>query len=87
MSEANTITKSGYIIQLEAIPYPGSPPTCNGVALGGAGQGYKAGADPVDAGLFRFFATNSNAVIYEDTSALFATMPETNSPATGHILH
>jgi type II secretory pathway pseudopilin PulG len=86
MSEANTITKSGYIIQLEAIPYAGSPPTCNGLATGAAGQGYKAGADAIEAGLFRYFATNSNAVIYEDTAPLFATMPETAGPASGHMI-
>jgi type II secretory pathway pseudopilin PulG len=86
MSEANTIIKSGYILQLEAIPYPGSPPSCNGVAPGAAGQGYKAGADANEAGLLRYFATNSNAVIYEDTAPLFATMPETGGPATGHTI-
>jgi type II secretory pathway pseudopilin PulG len=86
MSEANTITKSGYVLQLDAVPFPGSPGSCNGVAGGAAGQGYRAGADAVDMDNRRFFATNSNAVIYEDTAPLFATMPETGGPATGHMI-
>jgi type II secretory pathway pseudopilin PulG len=86
MSAADTITKSGYIIQLQAVPFPGSPGSCNGVAGGAAGQGYRAGADAVDLSNFRFFATNSNAVIYEDTATLFSAMPEVGGPPTGHMI-
>jgi type II secretory pathway pseudopilin PulG len=88
LSAADTVTKSGYIIQLTAAPFPGSPGSCNGVAGGAAGQGYRAGADAIDQGNFRFFATNSNAVIYEDTGPVFATMPENGAPpsATSHMI-
>jgi hypothetical protein len=58
------------------------------VAGGAAGQGYRAGADAIDAGNSRFFATNANAIIYEDTSPVYATMPELGGPAspTSHMI-
>lgn len=80
------VTKSGYIIQVEASPYAGAPASCNGLGSGEAGQGYKAAADAIDPRNSRFFATNANGQIWEHTSTLFPTMPETGSPATGHPL-
>jgi hypothetical protein len=34
----------------------------------------------------RHFASNANAVIWEDTASLFAAMPESGEPAAGHPL-
>ena len=65
MSEANTITKSGHI--LESDPMPQLAAHCNGGA-GAAGKN-KAGVGTVIDNR-RYFATNSNAVIYEDTAAV-----------------
>ena len=86
LGAANTVTKASYIIQLSATAYPGAPASCNGVAAGADGQGFKAAADPNVAGNSRFFAINANNVIFEHTSTLFAVMPEAGSPAMGHIL-
>jgi type II secretory pathway pseudopilin PulG len=83
---ANIVTKSGYIVQVQATAYAGAPPSCNGLVGGGAGQGFKAAADPAAAGNPRFFATNSNGQIFEHTSTLFAVMPEAGVPALGHTL-
>lgn len=83
---AAAVTKAGYIVQIEASPYGGAPASCNGLAAGDAGQGYKAGADPVEPANPRHFATNANNVIFEHTSTLFPTMPEAGDPATGHPL-
>ncbi len=87
LGTADTVTKSGYIIQLSAAPYAGSPATCNGLAAGEAGQGFKAGADPAEPGNGRFFGTNANSLIFEATSTLFAAMPEVGSPGIGQPLH
>jgi hypothetical protein len=58
--------------------------SCNGAAPGEDGQGFKAAADPNLPTNSRFFATNSNTLIFEDTATLFPTMPESGEPASGH---
>lgn len=83
LSTAATIIKAGYVIQMTASPFGGSPPSCNGLGAGQAGQGFVAGADPNTGNNLRFFATNANNVIYEHTTSLYATMPEIGTPATG----
>ena len=86
LGTADTVTKSGYIIQLSAAPFPGAPASCNGAAAGDDGQGFKAAADPTLPTNPRFFATNSTTSIFEDTSTLFGAMPEAGEPASGHLL-
>lgn len=83
---ADAVTNSGYVIQLSATPFAGAPGSCNGLDNGEAGQAFKAAADPNEPGNVRFFATNANAQIFEDTSSLFAAMPELGEPASGHTL-
>jgi Tfp pilus assembly protein PilE len=83
---ADVITKSGYTIEVSATPYGGSPQTCNGFVAGQMGQGYKAGADSLEVGNQRFFGMNSNGVIWEHTSSLFAGMPEMGDSPAGHHL-
>jgi type II secretory pathway pseudopilin PulG len=87
LSVADTVTKSGYVIQLTATPFAGSPGACNGLAGGQGGQAFKAAADPSEPGNLRFFATNSNGVIFEDTASLWSGMPEVGEPASGHPIH
>jgi type II secretory pathway pseudopilin PulG len=83
---ADTVTKSTYIIQMIGDPYPGAPPSCNGLAGGETGQGFRAAADPTDPKNVRFFATNSSGLIYEHTAGLFHVIPEVGEPADGHLL-
>jgi type II secretory pathway pseudopilin PulG len=83
LGAADTVTKSGYIVQLEAAAYGGAPGSCNGLAAGEAGQGYRAAADPAEPANPRFFGTNANGVIYEHTATLFATMPEVGTSPVG----
>jgi type II secretory pathway pseudopilin PulG len=85
LSQANTITRSGYIMRLEGTPFPGAPETCNGVPVGDAAQSFKAAADAAEPGNLRFFATNANGLIWEHTSSLWATMPEVGEPPAGQI--
>jgi type II secretory pathway pseudopilin PulG len=84
---AVSVIKSGYLMQLDGVPYAGAPVTCNGGGAGSTSRGYAAAADPVEPGNLRFFATNADSVIWEDTSSLFATMPELGEPPSGTALN
>lgn len=84
LGAADTVSKSGYVIQMAATPWPSAPSACNGVAAGLTGQGFAAAADPADPIYPRFFATNANNLVYEHTSSLFALMPDVGEPAAGH---
>jgi hypothetical protein len=86
LGSANTVTRSGYTIQVSSTPFPAAPASCNGLAVGQASQGFKAGADAIEPNVVRFFATNANGAIYEDTSSLYGAMPEIGEPATGHVI-
>jgi type II secretory pathway pseudopilin PulG len=86
LGESDTIIKSTYAIQLSATPFAGAPASCNGLAAGAGGQGFKAAADGTSAVSTRFFATSANSVIYEHTSTLWAAMPELGAPVVGHTL-
>ncbi len=86
LGSANVVTKSGYSIQVNATPFPGSPATCNGFAGGQMGQAYKAGADSLEVSNQRFFAMNSHGIIYESNGTIFPVMPETGEPPVGHLL-
>ncbi len=86
LATADTLSKSGYIFQLTADAYGSSPPSCNGLAAGQTGRGYKAGGDVANPGSLRFFGTNAGGYIYEDVASLYAAMPEYGDPPSGHIL-
>ena len=50
-----------------------------------AAPGYAVVADELDtAGQGRFFGSNADGLIYEDTASLGGTMPETGAPPSGH---
>jgi type IV pilus assembly protein PilA len=86
LGQSDTVTKSGYIIQMNGAPYADAPGSCNGVAPGTASQGFRAAADPASIGNIRFFGTNAGNMIYEDTSTLFVVMPEVGESPAGHPL-
>ncbi len=86
LSAADVVQKSGYTLRLTAAAYAGAPATCNGLAPGAAGQGFRAGADSLEPTNVRFFATNASALIFENVTSLFAAMPEVGEPAAGHPL-
>jgi type II secretory pathway pseudopilin PulG len=87
LGSADTIVKSGYTYQLTGTPFALAPATCNGLGVGAAAQSFKAGADAIEAGNSRFFATNVGQTIWENTASLYAGMPEVGSPAAGAPLH
>ena len=82
----NVVVRSSYRFVLEGTPYPGSPPTCNGLGVGQGAQGYKVSADPTEPTNPRFFGTNSQAQIYEDSTAMLDHLTEVGDPPTGTIL-
>ena len=86
LGSADSVIKSTYSIQLSATPFAGAPASCNGVAAGVGGQGFKAAADTTTPGNARYFGTNANGVIFEDVSSLFAAMPEVGVSPSGHVL-
>jgi type II secretory pathway pseudopilin PulG len=86
LGSADAVQKSGYLIRLDADAFAGAPSTCNGLAPGTAGQGFRAAADSQEPSNTRFFATNANALIFEDVSTLYAAMPEIGVPPAGHPL-
>ena len=86
LGAADTVVKSAYQIQLSATPYASAPASCNGLAAGEGGQGYKAAADPTEPLNKRHFATNANNVIFEDVASLWPVVPEAGDPPSGHIL-
>ena len=86
LSMGNTVIRSGYVFQLEGLPYPGAPPSCNGLGGGETAQGFRAGADPTVATNVRFFGVNANGAIYEHNATLYADMPEVGVPPLGVTL-
>ena len=86
LTNADKVTKSGYIVQMTATPFAGAPASCNGLAAGDGGQAFAAAADPTEPSNPRFFATNVNASIWENTSTLFGVLPEVGDSPQGHII-
>jgi type II secretory pathway pseudopilin PulG len=83
LGAGNVITKSSYIVQVQASAFAGAPASCNGLAGGLGGQGFEAVSDAAEPTNPRFFATNASGQIYEHTSSLLAIMPEVGKPAAG----
>ncbi len=84
LSAGATVIKSGYNFSLAGTALAGAPATCNGLAPGQASPGYAAVADPLDTSPpARYFGTNSDGTIYEDTATYSLTMPETGAPPAG----
>ena len=84
LTSAPTFAKSGYTFSMAGTPLAGAPATCNGLAAGGASPGYAIVADPLDpTPPARFFGTNADGVLYEDTTSLAAVMPEGGPPPSG----
>jgi type II secretory pathway pseudopilin PulG len=83
LGDADIVTKSGYVVSVQAAAYAGSPASCNGLSAGEGGQGFIAIANPAEPGNPRFFGTNADAQIYEHNATLQAAMPETGEPMVG----
>ncbi len=88
LSSGPTFIKSGYNFSLAGTGIPGAPGSCNGLAIGAAASGYALVADPLDVSPgARYFGTNADGTIYEDSASFSATMPETGAPPNGAPIH
>jgi prepilin-type N-terminal cleavage/methylation domain-containing protein len=82
---ADPLLKSGYQFVMAGTPVSDDRQACTGVAVL---ESYQVTADPAQPGLGgnRFFATNSDRAIFEDTATFAGNMPETGPPAHGNEL-
>jgi Tfp pilus assembly protein PilE len=87
MAAADIVVRSSYQFQVFATPFAGAPDTCNAIGAGMTGLAFKVGADPLDiVNNTRYFATNANNTLWEDTAPLFPGIPEFGDSPTGHPL-
>jgi type II secretory pathway pseudopilin PulG len=84
MSSGPTFIKSAYTFSMAGTPIPGAPGSCNGLSVGAASSGYALVADPLDVSPgARYFGTNSDGTVYEDSASYVTTMPEAGAPPGG----
>ena len=76
------VEKSGYRIAMQATPVVDAAQTCNGLA---PATSYAVTADPLIPGAtgLRFFGTNTDRVIFEDSASFTGEMPERGAPTHG----
>ncbi len=79
---ADPLAKSGYQFTMTGTAVSDSSLTCTGLA---GVESYQATADPVTPGVSgsRFFATNTDRVVYEDQVTFTGNMPESGAPGHG----
>jgi type IV pilus assembly protein PilA len=82
LTQAEQVVKSGYLIRMAGTEVSDAAPTCNGVPPVSA---YHVTADPVNPGFtgVRYFGTNKDGAIYQDTQTFDGSMPEAGSPTHG----
>jgi type II secretory pathway pseudopilin PulG len=84
LSSDTSIVKSGFTITLTGTSLPGAPASCNGMSAGLGAPGYMVVADPLDpVGNPHFYGSNADGTIYEDSSSLNGTMPESGPSPRG----
>jgi len=82
MTVADPLVKSGYTFVLGGTAVTDNGLTCTGVTPVAS---YQVSADPVNPGIsgMRFFGTNTDKAIFEDTATFAGNMPETGNPGHG----
>ena len=86
LATSNSVTRSGYVIEVDGTPVLGSAWQLQRPGRGGSGAGLECLRGPTSAENKRFFATNVNGAIWEHTGSMSSTMPEVGDPTSGHIL-
>lgn len=76
------VDKSGYRFAMSGTPVADGRQACNGVV---PVVSYQVTADPLTPGVSGnlFFGTNTDRVVYSDTSTFTGNMPETGAPGHG----
>jgi prepilin-type N-terminal cleavage/methylation domain-containing protein len=82
LTAGDTVIKSGYQFDMTGTGMVDVKPACNGVM---PVSGYRVTADPVVPGStgHRFFGSNTDRVVYQDTATFTEDMPETGAPGHG----
>ena len=78
------VVRQNFTVQMEGTSFAGAPDTCNLIGPNLGASAYRAGADPLDPAIPRFFAINALGVVYEDEVSLYPLMPESAIPPSGH---
>ncbi|MEO8077238.1 MAG: type II secretion system protein [Acidobacteriota bacterium] len=79
---SDPVVKSGYTIVMASGADPEPTQSCNGITTVAT---YQVTADPVTPGYtgIRYFATNTERVVFADQATFAGNMPETGPPAHG----
>ena len=82
LAAADPVVHQGYQIAMGGTPLTDGTQSCTGDAPVST---YQVTADPVTPGFsgIRYFATNSDRALFEDTVTFVGTMPETGAPPHG----
>jgi prepilin-type N-terminal cleavage/methylation domain-containing protein len=81
LAQADPLHKSGYVFTLSGTEPTEGEQTCNGET---PLERYRVIADPLNEGDgSRYYATNSDRVIYQDSTTFAKDMPETGAPGHG----
>jgi prepilin-type N-terminal cleavage/methylation domain-containing protein len=82
LTAADPLAKSGYQVAMGGTAVSDSGLTCIGVA---GMAGYQVAADPINPGAsgIRYFGTNTDRAVFEDTATFTGNMPETGNPGHG----
>ena len=84
LTSGATIIRHGYSFTMSGTSLAGAPASCNGLAPGRSAPGYRIIADPIDTvNTSRYFATNTDGILYEHTATLSGVMPESGIPPQG----
>jgi len=84
LGAAPVVVRQNFTVQMEGTAFMGAPDTCNQIGANNGAQAFRAGADPLDVSIGRYFAINALSVVWEDTSPLYPVMPESANPPAGH---
>lgn len=82
MTASDPLVKTGYQFVLSGTEDADAKPACNDVL---PVSGYQLTADPLNPGVsgYRFFGTNTDRIVYEDSVTFAGNMPEKGAPGHG----
>jgi type II secretory pathway pseudopilin PulG len=84
LATAAMFIKQGYSFSMTGTSLPGAPATCNGRAAGYSSPGYAVTSDPLDPlGNPYFYGSNADGTIYQNSSTMNGSMPESGPPPIG----
>jgi type II secretory pathway pseudopilin PulG len=86
LGASDTVVQASYKIQMRATGVPGAPASCNGVAVGDGGQGFRAAADPLEPTNVRFSGRTPACRSTRMSRVCSTTFPKWGSRPPGHVL-